>query len=430
MLWCTSNCLRLAVTVALCLTVTNSAEQQLLCSSDSMTVWWEYEGPLYHFTVSTEPCSNGMDVINANYTLVTKFSVARAGYTITCYYRNQLWVEFSQPAVPCTDLKICNIVKGETLTETLSLPINPFNFPEGEYRVQGHLSIIDNLEPLCLNLTGFAEQQLLCSSDSLTVWWEYEGPVVLTSVEMSDCSTEEKKFTLTYTGMPLFTMVQLGWHLSVLYKNETLFTLYKPLESCEDFRICDLIKGERIHETIPFTINPYFTPNGEYQLIATANIIDDFDRELTVTIKSTQKIRANEGHQFKPTSLQNFSEVKVKNVLNVQSSGAAAGAGGGVDCEATVLASAFTEPKRVVNHGQDRAGLGVGCRVPGDLVGLGYGTLRFFPPPPCFRSSFQSSSRPLPVSEITGPMPHVLKNSLERPNNQRTRITLQKSLGY
>ncbi|GAA6099707.1 uncharacterized [Tachysurus ichikawai] len=74
-------------------------------------------------------------------------------------------------------------------------------------------------------------------------------------------------------------MVHLGWHLSVLFKNETLFTLYQPLGSCEDFRICDLIKGERIHETIPFTLKPYFMPNGEYQLIATANIIDDFDRE-------------------------------------------------------------------------------------------------------------------------------------------------------
>lgn len=46
-----------------------------------------------------------------------------------------------------------------------------------------------------------------------------------------------------------------------------------------------------------------------------------------------------------------------------------------------MLASAFTEPKQVVNHSQDGAGLGVGGEVAGDLVGLGYGTRRFFPPP-------------------------------------------------
>lgn len=44
--------------------------------------------------------------------------------------------------------------------------------------------------------------------------------------------------------------------------------------------------------------------------------------------------------------------------------------------------------------------------MPGDLVGLGYGTLRFFSPPHYFRSSFQSSSRPLPVSESER---HVIK---------------------
>ncbi|GAA6099706.1 uncharacterized protein LOC121706390 [Tachysurus ichikawai] len=109
-----------------------------------MTLWWEYE----------------------------EFSVARAGYAITVYYRNQLWVEFSQPAVPCTDLKICNIVKGETLTETLSLPINSFNFPEGEYRLQGHLSIIDDLE-LEINISINATLQTRYNNSSVLKFDEF-----------------------------------------------------------------------------------------------------------------------------------------------------------------------------------------------------------------------------------------------------------------
>ncbi|KAK3534701.1 hypothetical protein QTP86_023785 [Hemibagrus guttatus] len=86
-----------------------------------------------------------MDVIKANYTLITKFAVARAGYTVAAFYRNQLWVELFQPPMPCTDLKICNIVKGETLSETLSLPINPYNAAEGEYYIRSYLNIIDDL---------------------------------------------------------------------------------------------------------------------------------------------------------------------------------------------------------------------------------------------------------------------------------------------
>ncbi|KAG7319414.1 hypothetical protein KOW79_016557 [Hemibagrus wyckioides] len=323
MLWCSSAALRLAV--ALSLSVRSFAEQKLLCSSDSMSLWWEYQGPLYHLSISTGPCTNGMDIIKANYTLITKFAVSRAGYTVTVFYRNQLWVEFFQPPLPCTDLKICNIVKGETLSETLSLPINPYNAAEGEYYVCGHLNIIDDLEreinisinatvhvrnndikatssprpeqkrvvghtltagqfglgvlikrrkvymmlwcssaalrlavALSLSVRSFAEQKLLCSSDSLSVWWEYQ----------------------------VFTMVQLGFHLRGLYKNTTWFSLNQPLGPCEDFRACGVIKGETIHETIQFSVKPYFTPDGEYQFIITANIIDDFEREFTVTSSS------------------------------------------------------------------------------------------------------------------------------------------------
>lgn len=45
-----------------------------------------------------------------------EFAVSRAGYTMTVFYRNQLWVEFFQPPLLCTDLKICNIVKGGSKT--------------------------------------------------------------------------------------------------------------------------------------------------------------------------------------------------------------------------------------------------------------------------------------------------------------------------
>ncbi|TSN21207.1 hypothetical protein Baya_9282 [Bagarius yarrelli] len=331
-----SPVLRLAVIVVLCLSVRSFAKQQLLCSSNSMSIWWEYEGPLYYFSISTDPCTNRMNRINANYTLITKFSIARAGYTVIVYYRNQMWMELVQPPITCTDLNICNIVKGEMLSESLSLPINPYNAAEGEYRFYGFLNIIDDLNReisisinatirvrssdtdselfqhvkaptsnrktvklqeknkalltvtcsqqfssaacviikrhkvfmmlwwcspalglavvLCLSVRSFAEQKLLYSSNSLSIWWEYE----------------------------VFNMVQIAWQLNVMYKNETWLAISQPMGPCEDFRICGLIKGESFHMTIPIILRPYFTPDGEYQAICSINIIDDFDRELTV----------------------------------------------------------------------------------------------------------------------------------------------------
>ncbi|KAF4076876.1 hypothetical protein AMELA_G00220140 [Ameiurus melas] len=156
MLWWTLLGLRLAVTV-LCLSSRSVAEQQLLCSSKSLTIWWEYDGPLHYFSISTGPCTNGMDVLYVNYTLITKFTIARAGYVINSYYKNQLWVEFFQPPVPCEDLNICHVIKGETLRESLAVSIKPYSAAEGEYRFDVHLNIIDDLEreiTITLNVTA------------------------------------------------------------------------------------------------------------------------------------------------------------------------------------------------------------------------------------------------------------------------------------
>ncbi|KAF7692873.1 hypothetical protein C0J45_17549 [Silurus meridionalis] len=174
---------------------------QLICSSNSLSIWGEYEGPVHHFQIRMGSCSNGMNIINVNYTLITKFTLVRVGYQIRSYYRDQLWVEFFQAPVPCSDLKFCNIVKGE------------------------------------------------------------------------------------------FTVVQVGWHMSIVYKNNTWVEETRALSPCEDFRICDVIKGETIHETFPVSIKPYLIPDGEYRLLLTVNIIDEFNMELTLRGKLTVHVR-------------------------------------------------------------------------------------------------------------------------------------------
>jgi len=40
------------------------------------------------------------------------FTVARAGYHVRGFFKGQLLFEYTQPDIPCEDVKICYITKG------------------------------------------------------------------------------------------------------------------------------------------------------------------------------------------------------------------------------------------------------------------------------------------------------------------------------
>lgn len=42
------------------------------------------------------------------------FTPARAGYHARIYFKGQLWLEYTQPDIPCEDIKACYIIKGGT----------------------------------------------------------------------------------------------------------------------------------------------------------------------------------------------------------------------------------------------------------------------------------------------------------------------------
>ncbi|KAL6467501.1 hypothetical protein MHYP_G00231780 [Metynnis hypsauchen] len=139
--------LRVTVIVVLCCTGWSFAENQLLCSSEAYRVWYDYEGPIYHMKASLSPCYLGMNEMNLNYSMITMFTIKRAGFYLSLKYQNKLWVEFSEPVGSCGDLKICHIIKGESFQESLFFHFGASGFEiKGEYLLLLRINIIDDFE--------------------------------------------------------------------------------------------------------------------------------------------------------------------------------------------------------------------------------------------------------------------------------------------
>ncbi|KAL6467502.1 hypothetical protein MHYP_G00231790 [Metynnis hypsauchen] len=140
--------LGVTVVVVLCSVGWSCAEKRLLCSLESGSIWYDYEGPIYHFTVSALPCYFGMRETNVHYSVITMFTIKRAGYHLSILYKNKLWVEFSEPVGSCSGFKMCHIIKGESFQESFRVLLNVPSGIEltGEYLLLLRINIIDDFE--------------------------------------------------------------------------------------------------------------------------------------------------------------------------------------------------------------------------------------------------------------------------------------------
>lgn len=123
-----------------------TAERTLLCSSESIDIWYTFDGPLYYLSMDGSPCKLGVNLYSVTYRVIPMFTITRIGYHGIVYYKGQLWLDHVQPDIPCEDIKFCYIMKGETLHETFPFYVKKFFGPEGEYQVYLTLNIVDDLE--------------------------------------------------------------------------------------------------------------------------------------------------------------------------------------------------------------------------------------------------------------------------------------------
>ncbi|KAL7842907.1 hypothetical protein SRHO_G00245960 [Serrasalmus rhombeus] len=140
--------LGVTVVVVLCSVGWSCAEKRLLCSLESGGIWYDYEGPIYHFTASVSPCYFGMRQTNVQYSVITMFTIKRAGYHLSILYKNKQWLEFSEPVGSCSGLKMCHIIKGESFQESFPVHLKVFSRMEltGEYLALLRINIVDDFE--------------------------------------------------------------------------------------------------------------------------------------------------------------------------------------------------------------------------------------------------------------------------------------------
>ncbi|XP_050993743.1 lymphocyte antigen 96-like [Labeo rohita] len=124
----------------------SSEEKHWVCSSESVSIWYSYNGPLYYMSVAISPCSLGMTVYNITTTVIPMFTITRIGFHALIYYEDQLWLDHMQQDIPCEDLKLCDIIKGETLHETVPVYLRKYYGPKGEYRIYVDVNIVDDAE--------------------------------------------------------------------------------------------------------------------------------------------------------------------------------------------------------------------------------------------------------------------------------------------
>ncbi|KAL7851696.1 hypothetical protein AOLI_G00220520 [Acnodon oligacanthus] len=85
---------------------------------------------------------------SVHYSVITMFTVKRAGYHLSVLYKNKLWMEFSEPVGSCSGFKMCHIIKGESFQESFRAHLNVPSGIEltGEYLLRLRIDIIDDFE--------------------------------------------------------------------------------------------------------------------------------------------------------------------------------------------------------------------------------------------------------------------------------------------
>ncbi|KTF93287.1 hypothetical protein cypCar_00005222 [Cyprinus carpio] len=80
----------------------------------------------FEYTQPYVPCED----VKICYIIKGVFTVSRMGFRTLIYYKDQLWLDQVQPDVPCEDLKICDIIKGETLHDTVPIYVRKYYGPK------------------------------------------------------------------------------------------------------------------------------------------------------------------------------------------------------------------------------------------------------------------------------------------------------------
>ncbi|KAL0966102.1 hypothetical protein UPYG_G00290960 [Umbra pygmaea] len=132
-------------------------QRKYICSSDIMEAWYTWSGLVYDFSASVSPCTYGTKMVQVNYTVIPMVEIRRFGYKVDVWYNNQKYLELVEVDNVCQDLKICNIIKGESLDDSIDFVFKhrDMMLKKGIYEIFIKLWILDNTQTV-ENISGSA----------------------------------------------------------------------------------------------------------------------------------------------------------------------------------------------------------------------------------------------------------------------------------
>ncbi|XP_071390056.1 uncharacterized protein [Centroberyx affinis] len=130
-------------------------QKKLLCSSENVEIWYSYSGRIYYLSASSALCLNGMTTLTVTYTVIPSFQFRHVSLKASIWYNKRHWFEKTMNDFYCPDVKLCNVLKGETLHDTITQPFSPHMMPKGIYEVFIEVINLDSImeEKAQLNVT-------------------------------------------------------------------------------------------------------------------------------------------------------------------------------------------------------------------------------------------------------------------------------------
>ncbi|KAI1902289.1 hypothetical protein AGOR_G00043190 [Albula goreensis] len=121
---------------------------------------------------------------------------------------------------------------------------------------------------------GYGERRLACSSKTGELWYTCKGEGFnYISFNVEPClQMQSVSFTLSYTIIPMKKLQHLRFKAHVWFENQLVVDFYVNDVFCEDnevpdVKLCELVKGETLSDSIYFVNHRYPLTKGKYDMI-------------------------------------------------------------------------------------------------------------------------------------------------------------------
>ncbi|XP_066577225.1 lymphocyte antigen 96 [Amia ocellicauda] len=124
------------IVILFLITLCVQGERHLLCSSEMSEIWYSYSGGFDEVSATISPCFySRLTQFSIKYKAIPRFDMVNIYYNFYMVYENHKVLEMSGSVCDeaIEDLTICGILKGETISQEISVYTGPYELSQGTY---------------------------------------------------------------------------------------------------------------------------------------------------------------------------------------------------------------------------------------------------------------------------------------------------------